>query len=176
MQLPAEGWRQVQLAGKGQRVRWVPANEAARRALEAYLAERHDDHPALFLNLSRERFSVRGVALLLNRQLQRIGVTDRSGPHLLRHTFATHSCGRDRTCGRCRSCSATPALRPPSGTPTRTRTTCASRWPSCRAAARYGRSLVPAVHAGSSTWLAVGRYHAVTGPDHLPAKLGGPHP
>jgi len=47
--------------------------------------------PALFLNRSGERFSVRGVALLVNRYLRRIGVTDRSGPHLLRHTFATHA-------------------------------------------------------------------------------------
>jgi site-specific recombinase XerD len=31
------------------------------------------------------------VALLVNRYLRRIGVTDRSGPHLLRHTFATHA-------------------------------------------------------------------------------------
>jgi integrase/recombinase XerC len=31
------------------------------------------------------------VALLVNRYLRRIGITDRSGPHLLRHTFATHS-------------------------------------------------------------------------------------
>jgi hypothetical protein len=31
------------------------------------------------------------VALLVNRYLQRIGITDRSGPHLLRHTFATHA-------------------------------------------------------------------------------------
>lgn len=34
---------------------------------------------------------MRGVALLVNRYLRRIGVTDRSGPHLLRHTFAIHA-------------------------------------------------------------------------------------
>ena len=34
---------------------------------------------------------VRGVALLVNRYLKQIGITDRSGPHLLRHTFATHA-------------------------------------------------------------------------------------
>jgi integrase/recombinase XerC len=31
------------------------------------------------------------VALLVNRYLRRIGISDRSGPHLLRHTFATHA-------------------------------------------------------------------------------------
>jgi site-specific recombinase XerD len=91
VQLPAEGWGQVQLVGKGRRFRWVPLNAAARRTLDAYLAQREDQHPALFLNRSGERFSVRGVALLVNRYLRRTGITDRSGPHLLRHTFASHS-------------------------------------------------------------------------------------
>jgi len=91
VQLPADGWGQVQLVGKGRRLRWVPVNAHARRALEDYLAAREDDNPALFLNRSAQRFSVRGVALLVNRYLRRIGITDRSGPHLLRHTFATHA-------------------------------------------------------------------------------------
>ena len=90
-QLPAEGWGQVQLVGKGRRLRWVPLNAHARQTLEGYLAQRQDDDPALFLNRSGQRFSVRGVALLVNRYLRRIGITDRSGPHLLRHTFATHA-------------------------------------------------------------------------------------
>jgi len=91
VQLPADGWGQVQLVGKGRRLRWVPINSHARRLLEDYLALRGDDNPALFLNRSGNRFSVRGVALLVNRYLRRIGITDRSGPHLLRHTFATHA-------------------------------------------------------------------------------------
>jgi len=91
VQLPADGWGQVQLVGKGRRLRWVPMNAHARRTLEDYLAQREDDNPALFLNRSGQRFSVRGVALLANRYLRRIGITDRSGPHLLRHTFATHA-------------------------------------------------------------------------------------
>jgi integrase/recombinase XerC len=77
----------VQLVGKGRRLRWVPLNSHARLALDDYLACREDDEPALFLNRSGNRFSVRGVALLVNRYLRRIGITDRSGPHLLRHTF-----------------------------------------------------------------------------------------
>jgi site-specific recombinase XerD len=91
VQLPEEGWGQVQLVGKGRRLRWVPLNSHARRVMDGYLAQRQDDNPALFLNRSGERFSVRGVALLVNRYLRRIGITDRSGPHLLRHTFATHA-------------------------------------------------------------------------------------
>lgn len=34
---------------------------------------------------------MRGIALLVNRYLRAAGITDRSGPHLLRHTFATHA-------------------------------------------------------------------------------------
>jgi len=91
VQLPADAWGQVQLVGKGRRLRWVPVNAHARRTLQGYLAQRQDDNPALFLNRTGNRFSVRGVALLVNRYLRRIGITDRSGPHLLRHTFATHA-------------------------------------------------------------------------------------
>lgn len=91
VKLPSRGWGEVQVVGKGQRVRWVPVNSHAREALYHYLAGRLDGQPALFINRNGERFSERGVALLVNRYLQRIGVADRSGPHLLRHTFATHS-------------------------------------------------------------------------------------
>ena len=43
VQLPADGWGQVQLVGKGRRLRWVPINAQARRTLEDYLAQREDD-------------------------------------------------------------------------------------------------------------------------------------
>jgi len=91
IELSNQEWGQVQLLGKGLRLRWVPINRAAREALAAYLESRTDDHPALFLNRNGDRFNVRGIALLVNRYLRRIGVTDRSGPHVLRHTFATHA-------------------------------------------------------------------------------------
>ena len=89
--LPAEGWGALQVVGKGRRLHRLPINRPAADALLAYLADRDDVEPALFLNRSGERFSVRGIALLVNRYLRGAGVTDRSGPHLLRHTFATHA-------------------------------------------------------------------------------------
>jgi integrase/recombinase XerC len=89
--LPAEGWGALQVVGKGRRLHRLPINRPAADALLAYLADRDDVEPALFLNRSLHRFSVRGIALLVNRHLRAAGVTDRSGPHLLRHTFATHA-------------------------------------------------------------------------------------
>ena len=91
MLLPAEGWGALQVVGKGRRLCRVPINRPAADALLAYLADREDAEPALFLNRSQDRFSVRGIALLVNRYLRMAGITDRSGPHLLRHTFATHA-------------------------------------------------------------------------------------
>jgi integrase/recombinase XerC len=89
--LPAEGWGALQVVGKGGRLCRLPINRPAADALLAYLADREDTEPALLLNRSGHRFSVRGIALLVNRYLRAAGVTDRSGPHVLRHTFATHA-------------------------------------------------------------------------------------
>ena len=86
-----KGWGALQVVGKGRRLCRVPINRPAADALLAYLADRDDAEQALFLNRSQGRFSVRGIALLVNRYLRAAGITDRSGPHVLRHTFATHA-------------------------------------------------------------------------------------
>jgi len=91
VRLPSEGWGALQVVGKGRRLHRLPINRPAADALLAYLADRDDTESALFLNRSGGRFSVRGIALLVNRYLRAAGITDRSGPLVLRHTFATHA-------------------------------------------------------------------------------------
>ncbi|EGL84002.1 integrase family protein [Caldalkalibacillus thermarum TA2.A1] len=71
----------VKVVGKGNRERIVPLNKETRRALQRYLDERTDSHPALFLSNRGQRISVRSVQYLLEKH----GVH----PHQLRHTFIT---------------------------------------------------------------------------------------
>lgn len=79
---PGDRWLVVR-AGKGGRTRRVPIGEAARSALQAYLATRHDDSPALLLGARGARLSPRGLQRLTRRYLD-------VHPHQLRHAFATH--------------------------------------------------------------------------------------
>ena len=46
------------------------------------------DFPTTAPTSAGERFSAPGGALLVNRYLRRIGITDHSGPRLLRHTWS----------------------------------------------------------------------------------------
>jgi site-specific recombinase XerD len=69
------------VVGKGNKERIVPLNKEARRALQKYLEERADSHPALFVSNRGRRISVRSVQYLLEKHAVH--------PHQLRHTFIT---------------------------------------------------------------------------------------
>lgn len=71
----------VKVIGKGNKERIVPLNKESRRALQKYLDERMDSHPALFLSNRGQRISVRSVQYLLKKHDVH--------SHQLRHTFIT---------------------------------------------------------------------------------------
>lgn len=78
---------------KTQKSRIVPISKTTRRAIEAYLAERADDHPALFLGQQGQPLNADMVNSVVKRLKKRLGV-DNLHPHLLRHTFARHYINR----------------------------------------------------------------------------------
>ncbi len=87
--------RQVTVTGKGDRPRVAIFGEPARRALDAYIERGRGElatgpQPALFLNRSGGRLSVRSVQEVVRGAGVAAGVLQRTYPHLLRHSFATH--------------------------------------------------------------------------------------
>lgn len=71
--------------GKGDVARQVPLPVDARNQLQTYLAQREDDHPALFLSTHKKRISIRSV----QRVLEKYDVY----PHQLRHTYCRELVG-----------------------------------------------------------------------------------
>jgi integrase/recombinase XerC len=82
--------RTVRVIGKGRKERIVPFGEAARRALDTYLAGRAGDPGPLFRNRRGGRLSVRSLYAIVRARARASGLSRRVTPHTLRHTFATH--------------------------------------------------------------------------------------
>ena len=84
----------VRVTGKGSKERVVPFGLPAKRAIEAWLAARHDlltePTPALFLGSRGKRLGTRAAYQLVASLLADVPGTGPSGPHALRHTAATH--------------------------------------------------------------------------------------
>ena len=84
--------------GKGSRERLVPVGGAAVRALRVYLREvrprlergQGRGQGAVFLNARGGSLSRMGVWKILQKHVERAGITKRVTPHTLRHSFATH--------------------------------------------------------------------------------------
>ena len=79
---------QLQVVGKGNKERTVYIDAACALRLKAYLAERRDANPALFVNRSRERFDPGGIRKMLRGIAKRSGV-ENVHPHRFRRTLAT---------------------------------------------------------------------------------------
>lgn len=88
---------QLRVRGKGNKERELLFGEPAALALEAYLhasrpslAARGEPTDAVFLNASGAPLTARGARLVIGRWVGRTGVSPRTSPHTLRHSFATH--------------------------------------------------------------------------------------
>lgn len=83
----------VRVRGKGKKERMVPVGKKAREALRSYMLERlllRGNDPALFLNKSGTRLSIRSIRRVVEKYSRLLAVGSRVTPHTLRHTFATH--------------------------------------------------------------------------------------
>ena len=89
--------RRLKVMGKGNKERQLlfgaPAASALRRYLEVgrpLLAERGKPSTAVFLNSAGRPLSARGARMVIGRWVDASGSPDRTSPHTLRHSFATH--------------------------------------------------------------------------------------
>ena len=89
--------RRLRVIGKGSKERELLFGEPARAAVQAYLAFGRQvlaagsaPGPALFLNARGHQLGARGARLIVDRWVEATGVSPRTSPHTLRHSFATH--------------------------------------------------------------------------------------
>ncbi len=89
----------VKVLGKGGKVRLVPFGKKAKEALLRYLSVRQnfttpqqtdDDKKALFLSLKGKRITPVEVYNIVSRYISAIADIEKKGPHIFRHSFATH--------------------------------------------------------------------------------------
>jgi integrase len=97
LRLDRDDWnpRRQTVVGKGDRERVVTVTERARRAVEAYLADRDDPSPALFVSYQaatrgrrENRLTAAGARHVCRELALRLGIPA-FRPHQLRHTLGT---------------------------------------------------------------------------------------
>ena len=90
--------RRLRVIGKGNKERQLLFGQPAGAALRAYLAEARPvlvgrsgvDDGTVFLNAAGAPLSARGARMVLGRWVRAAGSPNRTSPHTLRHSFATH--------------------------------------------------------------------------------------
>jgi site-specific recombinase XerD len=84
----------MKIFGKGHRFETVPMGPALMRDLKVYILRHRKpaipSEQAVFLNKNGFKLEARGVQMMIKRILWQAGITKKVGPHILRHTFATH--------------------------------------------------------------------------------------
>jgi integrase/recombinase XerC len=87
----------VRIRGKGKRERLSPIGSYAARALKSWLEirklsprEKTGRDAPVFTNKFGTRLTTRSVARMLEKYLKETGLDQRTSPHTLRHSFATH--------------------------------------------------------------------------------------
>jgi integrase/recombinase XerC len=87
----------ARIRGKGKRERLAPIGSYAARALKRWLEvrklsprEKTGREAPVFTNKFGTRLTTRSVARMLEKYLKETGLDQRTSPHTLRHSFATH--------------------------------------------------------------------------------------
>jgi len=85
---------EVNVIGKGNRIRPVYFSPRALKAIKDYLDKRTDDEEALFIGFKgpesqRHRLTTRSVENIVKKYVLKAGISIPATPHTLRHSFAT---------------------------------------------------------------------------------------
>jgi integrase/recombinase XerC len=87
----------ARVRGKGRRERLAPLGKFAMEALETYRSRRVLSSKAsrglespVFVNRFGNRLTTRSVGRMLEKYIAQVGLNQRTSPHTLRHSFATH--------------------------------------------------------------------------------------
>lgn len=98
----AWGVSRFRILGKGKKERFVFLGKKAQEALAAYVPLRDErvslygnkEETALFVNAWGRKLTPRGVAYLLKKRMEALGMQKHASPHTIRHSFATHILNR----------------------------------------------------------------------------------